>query len=111
MLAAGEVPVIVQGAVGKGTADDSNTWTFCEKGPPKGKGAIRLRDWSFAERQGPDGAWHADPGALPNEKMRPLVLRRQLEAVARMTRGEAHPLATVAEALEVQTVIEAILHA
>jgi hypothetical protein len=46
---------------------------------------------------------------MPNERMRPLVLRRQLEGVARMTRGEPHHLATLQEALDVQTVVEAIL--
>ena len=104
-LHAGAVPTTLAGGVGTTEADDHNTWTLT------GAGAIRLRDWSFAERLGPDGAWHAQPGALPNEEMRPLVLQRQLEAVDRMTRGEAHPLATVAEALDIQTVVEAILHA
>ena len=37
------------------------------------------------------------------------MLQRQLDAVARMTHGEPHRLATVAEAFEVQTVVEAIL--
>jgi hypothetical protein len=43
--------------------------------------------------------------------MRPLVLRRQLEGVAAMTRGEAHQLATLAEAFAVQEAVEAILAA
>ena len=38
-----------------------------------------------------------------------MVLRRQLEAVERMTLGETHHLATVKEAFEVQTVVETIL--
>jgi hypothetical protein len=37
------------------------------------------------------------------------VLRGQLAEVAAMTRGEAHRLATVREALEVQEIVEAIL--
>ena len=41
--------------------------------------------------------------------MRPLVLRRQLEQVARLTRGEPHFLATITEAFDVQQVVEAIL--
>jgi hypothetical protein len=48
---------------------------------------------------------------LPNEQMRPLVLKRQLGSVAAMTRGKTHPLATLREALEVQEVVEAILAA
>jgi predicted dehydrogenase len=71
-------------------------------------GAIRLRDWSTAERL-VDGTWQADGDTIPHEMLRPLVLRRQLEAVAAMTRGEVHPLATLAEALAVQEAVETIL--
>ena len=56
-----------------------------------------------------EGAWVPDAAAMPNERMRPLVLRRQLEGVVRMTRGEPHHLATVQEAFDVQTVVEGIL--
>ncbi len=105
MMEAGGIPVHLTGAVGSVTADDHNTWTL------HGTGAVRLRDWSWAERQAPDGSWTADPDAAPNERMRPLVLRRQLEGVARMTRGEPHTLATLEEALEVQAIVEAILDA
>ena len=57
-----------------------------------------------------------DAGGLPGRlvgavtgEARPMVLRRQLEGVAAMTRGEPHRLATAAEAFEVQRVVEAIL--
>ncbi|MES2784830.1 MAG: gfo/Idh/MocA family oxidoreductase, partial [Pseudomonadota bacterium] len=56
-----------------------------------------------------DGVWVPDQAAMPNDRMRSLVLRRQLEGVERMTNGDTHHLATVQEALEVQTVVEAIL--
>ena len=102
-LDAGGLPGRLQGAVGGTAADDSNTWTV------SGIGDIRLRDWSIAERQRPDGSWVPDPDAVPNERLRPLVLHRQLQEVVRMTRGEAHRLATVTEAYEVQEVVEAIL--
>jgi predicted dehydrogenase len=107
-LHAGTVPVNLTGNVGNTDKDDHNIWTLrCEHG------AVRLRDWSIAERQEGDGKgdgkWHADPGALPNERMRPLVLRRQLEEVAKMTRGDAHRLATIQEAFDVQQIVEAIL--
>lgn len=102
-LTAGGVPVTLQGSVGTTTKDDHNTWTL--------NGAIRLRDWSFAERLGADGNWAQAPDALPNEKMRPMVLKGQLAQVAAMTRGEAHRLATLREALEVQEIVEAILAA
>ncbi|MCO6416286.1 Gfo/Idh/MocA family oxidoreductase [Siccirubricoccus sp. KC 17139] len=100
-LTAGGVPVTLTGGVGTTAKDDHNTWVL--------NGAIRLRDWSFAEKLGADGAWAAPPDAMPNEKMRPLVLQRQLAGVAAMTRGEAHHLATLREALEVQEMVEAML--
>ncbi len=102
-LDAGGLPGRLEGSVGGTAKDDHNTWTI------QGVANFRLRDWSVAERQRPDGAWVADPDALPNERMRPLALRRQLEQVARMTRGEPHQLATVVEAFDVQQVVEAIL--
>ncbi len=106
ILTAGGIETHLTGNVGNVPKDDHNAWTL--RGP---HGAIRLRDWSIAERQTADGKWHADPDALPNEKMRPLVLRRQLEEVAKMTRGEHHRLATIQEAFEVQQIVEAILAA
>ncbi len=102
-LDAGGLPGRLIGGVGTTAQDDHNTWTV------QGVANIRLRDWSIAERQRPDGSWAPDPDALPNERMRPLVLRRQLEQVARMTQGEPHRLATLAEAFDVQQVVEAIL--
>ena len=72
-------------------------------------GAVRLRDWSLAERSRPDGTWVPDPDAMPQDRMRPLVLAQQLAAVAAMTRGEPHPLATPSEAFDVQEAVEAIL--
>ncbi len=104
-LTAAGLPVTLTGGVGTTLKDDHNTWTLWGE-----RGAVRLRDWSVAERL-VDGAWQPDPAAMPNERTRPLVLRRQLEGVARMTRGEPHHLATVQEAFEVQTVVEAILRA
>lgn len=103
-LAAGGLPVTLSGSVGTTAKDDHNIWMI-----EGDAGAVRLCDWSIAERRGPDGSWQRDPDALPNEKARPLVLKRQLEGVARMTRGEPFHLATLAEALEVQEVVEAIL--
>jgi predicted dehydrogenase len=102
-LRAGTVPVRLTGGVGTTPKDDHNAWTLDD--------AIRLRDWSVAERRGADGGWAPAPDALPNERMRPLVLRDQLAAVAAMTRGEPHHLATLREALEVQEAVEAILAA
>lgn len=100
---AGGLKGTVRGAVGTTDKDDANSWTL------RGVGVVRLRDWSVAERQRPDGAWVPDPAALPNERARPLVLRRQLEQVACMTQGQPHRLARLYEAFEVQAVVEAIL--
>ena len=46
---------------------------------------------------------------MPNERMRPIVLRRQLEGVVNLTKGQPHHLATIQEALDVQTIVEGIL--
>ena len=99
-LRAGAVAVRVTGGVGTTALEDSNGFTV--------DGAHRLRNWSIAERF-EDGAWHPDPAAIPQDRARPLVLQRQLAAVAAMNRGEPHGLATLGEALDVQCVVEAIL--
>ncbi|WP_237215505.1 gfo/Idh/MocA family oxidoreductase, partial [Falsiroseomonas oryziterrae] len=103
-LTAGGVPVEVTGGVGTTEADDHNEWRLVSEG-----GAIRLRDWSFAEKLAVDVGWHPAPDALPNEKMRPLVLKGQLDKLIALTRGEPQTLATLREALEVQEIAEAIL--
>jgi predicted dehydrogenase len=103
-LLAGDIPVILKGAVGTTAKDDHNIWTL-----EGDKGAIRLRDWSIAECRLPDGNWQRAPDALPNAQARPLALKRQLEGVVRLARGEPHQLATLAEALNVQEIVEGIL--
>ena len=103
-LSAGDLPVTLSGAVGVTAKDDHNVWTL-----EGDRGAIRLCDWSIAERRLPDGTWQAAPDAMPNERARPLALKRQLEGVARLARGEAHHLATLEEALNVQEIVEGIL--
>jgi predicted dehydrogenase len=103
-LMAADLPVTLTGSVGTTAKDDHNVWTL------EGRdGAVRLCDWSVAERRMPDGSWQADPDAMPNTKARPLVLKRQLEGVAKLVRGEPHHLATLSEALDVQNVVETIL--
>lgn len=104
MLTAGSLPVSVSGTVGETDKPDHNIFRIT--GP---KGTIRLRDWSIAEKQEKDGSWREAPDALPNEKMRPLVLKRQLDKVAALTRGSDQDLATLAEAAEVQRVVETVL--
>jgi predicted dehydrogenase len=103
-LNAGDAPVTLGGGVGTTDKDDHNLWTL------RGEhGAVRLRDWSIAERRRPDGSWRPAPDALPNEKARPLALKRQIEGVVAMARGKPHHLATLREALDVQEIVEAIL--
>lgn len=103
-LSAGALPVSLSGSVGTTTKDDHNVWTL-----EGDKGAIRLCDWSRAERRLADGSWQPDPEALSQNEARPLALRRQLEGVAKLTRGEPHHLATVREAFDVQDIVETIL--
>lgn len=103
-LRAGEVPVTLKGRVGETTTDDHNSWTL-----EGDAGAVRLRDWAVAERRRADGTFEAASDAMPNETARPIALRRQLEGVARMARGEPHHLATFSEAFDVQMIVEDIL--
>jgi len=103
-LRAGELPVTLSGGVGETAKDDHNVWVL-----EGDRGAVRLCDWSIAERRLPDGSWQPAPDAMPNERARPLALKRQLEGVARLARGEAHHLATIEEAFNVQEIVEAIL--
>jgi predicted dehydrogenase len=103
-LDAGGLPGRVQGEVGGTDRDEALELKV------QGIGAVRLRDWSLAERVRPDGTWVAHPdAAMPQDQMCPLVLERQLAAVAAMTRGEPHQLATLSEAYDVQEAVEAIL--
>ena len=102
-LTAGGVPVTLQGSVGTTSADDHNSWMLTGR-----SGRIRLRDWSIAETES-NATWQPPADAKSNEVMRPLVLARQLDKIAAMTRSEPNNLATLVEALEVQCVVEAIL--
>ena len=104
-LTAGGLPVTLIGNVGTTPKDDHNTWTLTGS-----NGRIRLRDWSFAERE-VNGVWQPAADAIPNEKARPMILARHLDKVAAMTQGRATTLASLREALEVQGVVEAILAA
>ena len=103
-LQAGDLPVTLAGAVGETVKDDHNIWML-----EGDEGAVRLCDWSIAEKRRPDGAWQQAPDALPNAQARPLALKRQLEGVAKLARGERHHLATLAEAFNVQEIVEGIL--
>lgn len=103
-LQAGDLPVVVAGAVGETAKDDHNIWMLEGDG-----GAVRLCDWSIAQRRMPDGTWQRATDALPNEQARPLALKRQLEGVVKLARGEPHHLATLAEAFNVQEIVEGIL--
>ncbi|HEX2555736.1 MAG TPA: Gfo/Idh/MocA family oxidoreductase [Microvirga sp.] len=103
-LDAGGIPVTLAGRVGGTDKADHNLWTAQGE-----RGALRLRDWSIAEKRDGDGPFAEAPGAIRNEEARPLVLARQLDKVAALTRGEKQNLATLRDALEVQEIVEAIL--
>jgi predicted dehydrogenase len=106
LLEVDDIPVTLTGKVGGTEKPDHNLWTLT--GP---KGRVRLRDWSVAERLGADGSWREAEGALPNERLRPLVLARQLDKLVALARGEAQNLATLEEAFAVQELVEAMLAA
>lgn len=103
-LMAGDIPVDLKGSVGTTAKDDHNIWML-----EGDHGAVRLCDWSVAERRLPDGTWEPAADAPSQADARPIALRRQIEGVVKLTRGQAHHLATLAEALDVQEIVEAIL--
>lgn len=103
-LQAGNLPVTLAGAVGETTKDDHNVWML-----EGDRGAVQLCDWSIAQRRLANGTWQQAPDALPQEQARPLALKRQLEGVVQLSRGEPHHLATLADALNVQETVEGIL--
>lgn len=103
-LMAGEIPVELKGSVGTTAKDDHNIWML-----EGDRGAVRLCDWSVAERRLPDGTWERAADALSQVEARPIALRRQIEGVVKLTRGQPHHLATLADALNVQEIVEAIL--
>ncbi|HTN85525.1 MAG TPA: hypothetical protein VL242_17625, partial [Sorangium sp.] len=90
------------GRVGGTDKPDHNLWVL-----EGDQGAVRLRDWSIAERRQPDGSWRVAADAMPNEQARPLVLRRQLDAVAAMACGEMPTLGQYME-LDDQVLLGAI---
>lgn len=104
-MTAGGVPVTLRGGVGTTEKPDHNLWILHGS-----KGKLRLRDWAIAERLESDGVWREAADSRPNEEMRPLILKRQLDMVATMTRGETgHSLASLREAFDVQCLVERIL--
>ena len=102
-LSAGGIPITLTGGVGTTAKDDHNLMTLAGD-----KGAIRIRDWAIAEQM-VNGTWQPAGDAMPQDRARPLGLTRQLAGVAAMVRGDAHPLATLEEALAVQKIVEGIL--
>lgn len=104
-MAAGGVPVTLTGGVGTTEKPDHNLWILHGS-----NGKLRLRDWAIAERLEADGSWREAEGARPNEEVRPLILKRQLDMVAAMTNGDtSHALASLREAFAVQRLVETIL--
>jgi predicted dehydrogenase len=103
-LQAGDLPVTLAGTVGETAKDDHNIWML-----EGDKGAVRLSDWSIAQRRLADGTWQQASDALPQAQARPLALKRQLEGVAKLARGEPHHLATLPDALNVQEIVEGVL--
>ncbi|MEL3889669.1 Gfo/Idh/MocA family oxidoreductase [Ferrovibrio sp. MS7] len=106
-LTAGALPLSLHGKVGETPKPDHNLFTVTAA-----HGSIRIRDWAEAERLDAAGNWQPAPGAMPNEKARPLVLRRQLEKLGRLARNETEsdfPLATADEAFAVQRIVETLL--
>ena len=89
--------------MGETAAEDENEWLLRARG--------RYPAAQLVDRRAPAAGRvvGGDPDALPQDRARPLVLQRQLEQVARMTRGQSHHLATLSEAIEVMELVEQIV--
>lgn len=100
LLRCGDVPVTVTAAAG-GTGPDEVLFTL--RGS---RGALRLADWYRASES--DGTQWRDAPVVPGDA-RQAAYQAQLIELLRFARGEPHGLPDAAEALRVQTIIEAIL--
>lgn len=96
-LRSGGVPVMLMGNVG-GRAPDYNEWTLYGT-----KASYRLQDWQQLKVGDDDGWRDLQPDPPPTRG-----LDSQLDAVAKMLRGDPNPLPTFADALRVQELVEAI---
>ncbi len=101
-LTAGAVPVTLRGGVGATDADDRNSLTLTGV-----RGALRLADWVTLARR--DGEVWREVDFGPGPSIRQRSFTAQLDALAAMIEGRPHPLATLAEGLAVQRLVEAIL--
>jgi predicted dehydrogenase len=101
-LAAGGVPVTIEGRVG-GEHPDFNRLTLVGSA-----GALELHDWFGLRRRAGEGPWQA---AGTPEANRAAGQARQLDQLCAMVEGRPHTLPGFAEALEVQRTIEALLRA
>lgn len=101
VLRAGAVQVHITGSSDSAGADEVE---FTVRGQ---RNSWRLTNWyeySTAERGGP---W--TPGLSPQESSGPAAYGAQLDQVASLVSGQEQTLATFAEALQVQRIVEAML--
>lgn len=99
-LQAGALPVSVDARVG-GSQPDFNRMTLIGSA-----GAVEIHEWFGLRRRRGDGAWIAEGTPQSN---RQIGQTEQLVQVLAMIEGRAHTLPGFAEALAVQTTIEALL--
>ena len=92
-LRIGSTAVLISGGVG-GAAPDFNRWTLF--GASR---SVRLEDWRVFTTSEGEG-WRSFEAAAPSGGV--------LDSVERMLCGEAHPLATLREGLEVTRVVETL---
>jgi predicted dehydrogenase len=102
-LKVGSLPARFVGTVGQTDIDDSNEWRLIGS-----KGEMRLRNWSLADHRIGEGDWVEAP-SMPVEKMRPISVKLQLDALIEAAAGRKQPLASLREALDVQLIVEQIL--
>lgn len=103
LLSCGGLPSRVLASSGGGGPDEVR---FTVRGE---RGALRLENWHQLLRFS-DGAWAEEPVPMaPHPDGRTASFQAQLDALARLARGEPHGLPDAATGLAVQRVIETIL--
>ena len=97
----GDIPVLVVGSSDSAGTDEVE---FTVRGSER---SYRLTNWYQYATADRGGTWNE--ALSPAESAGPAAFAAQLDQLSRLIRGEPNSLATFAEALEVQRVVEALL--
>lgn len=97
------IPALASASAGGGGPDEVS---FTVRGE---RGALRLENWHTLSISDGEGWRPVDVAFAPHPDLRIAAYQAQLDSLGRFARGEPHRLPSMATALQVQRVIEAIL--